>query len=42
MISIENLSKKFETTLSLDAVNLTLSKGDSIALMGANGAGKPH
>ena len=40
MITIENLTKKFETTLSLDAVNLTLSKGDSIALMGANGAGK--
>ena len=40
MIIIENLTKKFENTLSLDAVNLTLSKGDSIALMGANGAGK--
>jgi len=40
MITIENLTKKFEKTLSLDAVNLTLSKGDSIALMGANGAGK--
>ena len=40
MITIENLTKKFETTLSLDAVNLTLAKGDSIALMGANGAGK--
>ena len=40
MITIENLTKKFETTLSLDEVNLSLKKGDSIALMGANGAGK--
>jgi len=40
MIQIKNLTKKFENTLSLDAVNLTLTKGDAIALMGANGAGK--
>jgi len=40
MIRIENLTKKFETTLSLDTINLKLSKGDAIALMGANGAGK--
>ena len=40
MIQIENLSKIFDKTRSLEAVNLTLSKGDSIALMGANGAGK--
>jgi len=40
MITIENLTKKFEKTLSLDNVTLTFEKGDSIALMGANGAGK--
>ena len=40
MITIKNLSKKFEKTLSLDSVSLELVKGDAIALMGANGAGK--
>lgn len=40
MINIENLSKKFEKTLSLDSITLLFKKGDAIALMGANGAGK--
>jgi len=40
MIQIQDLTKKFEKTLSLDHVTLTFEKGDAIALMGANGAGK--
>jgi len=40
MISIKNLTKKFDATLSLDDVSLDMTQGDSIALMGANGAGK--
>lgn len=40
MIDIQELTKKFGSTLSLDAVTLSMNVGDSIALMGANGAGK--
>ena len=40
MIAINNLTKKFGSTLSLDSVNINFNKNDSIALMGANGAGK--
>jgi len=40
MIRIDNLTKKFGSTISLDSVNIEFNKNDSIALMGANGAGK--
>ena len=40
MIKIDNLTKKFGSTLSLDGVTLRFNRDDSIALMGANGAGK--
>lgn len=40
MIKIENLTKKFGSTISLDSINIEFHKNDSIALMGANGAGK--
>jgi len=40
MIQIENLSKKFDKTFSLDNVTLSFKRGDAVALMGANGAGK--
>ncbi len=40
MIEIENLTKKFGKTVSLDNVTVTFNRGDAIALMGANGAGK--
>lgn len=40
MVSINNLTKKFGSHISLDNVSCTFSKNDSIALMGANGAGK--
>ena len=40
MIKVINLSKKFGSHLSLDAVNIEFNVNDSVALMGANGAGK--
>ncbi len=40
MIEVDNLTKKFGKTVSLDAVSVTFNRGDAIALMGANGAGK--
>jgi len=40
MIKINNLTKKFDSSLSLDNVSCQFNKNDSIALMGVNGAGK--
>ena len=40
MIKINNLTKKFGSHVSLDAINCEFNKNESIALMGANGAGK--
>lgn len=40
MIKIDNLTKKFGSSLSLDKVTCKFEKNDYIALMGANGAGK--
>lgn len=40
MIKINNLTKKFGSSVSLDSVTCSFAKNDSIALMGANGAGK--
>ncbi|MCP4371568.1 MAG: ATP-binding cassette domain-containing protein, partial [Deltaproteobacteria bacterium] len=40
MIKIKNLTKKFGKTPILDSINLTVQRGDRIALIGPNGAGK--
>lgn len=40
MIKINNLTKKFGSTVSLDNISLEFSINDHVALMGANGAGK--
>ena len=40
MIKINNLTKKFGSSISLDRVTCEFNKNDSIAIMGANGAGK--
>lgn len=40
MIRIENLTKKFGKTPVLDSINLTVKRGDRVALIGSNGAGK--
>ena len=40
LVSARNVSKKFMGTKVLDDVNLTIGKGDRVAMMGPNGAGK--
>ncbi|MDB5250763.1 MAG: transporter related protein [Segetibacter sp.] len=40
MILATNVTKKFGKLLALDAINLSLNKGESIALIGPNGSGK--
>lgn len=40
MIKINNVTKKFGKTISLDSVSLEFNKKDCVALMGPNGAGK--
>ena len=40
MIKVNNLTKKFGSSISLDNINCEFKKNDYIALMGANGAGK--
>jgi len=40
MIKIKNLTKRFGTTTVLDKMNLSIERGDRVALIGPNGAGK--
>jgi ABC-2 type transport system ATP-binding protein len=40
MIKIKNLTKKFGKTPVLDSINLSVNRGDRVALIGPNGAGK--
>lgn len=40
MITISNLSKRFDHRAVLDAIDLAIGDGDRIALVGSNGAGK--
>ncbi len=40
MIEMKNITKSFGSNLVLDDVNLTLHKGEILALLGENGAGK--
>lgn len=39
-LEISSLHKKFDTTLALDSVNLTVQDGEFFGLLGKNGAGK--
>jgi ABC-2 type transport system ATP-binding protein len=40
MIKTENLSKKFNTTLAVDNLNLEVQEGEVFGFLGPNGAGK--
>jgi ABC-2 type transport system ATP-binding protein len=40
MIQTENLSKKFNTTLAVDGLNLQVEEGEVFGFLGPNGAGK--
>jgi ABC-2 type transport system ATP-binding protein len=40
MIKTENLSKKFNTTLAVDNLNLEVNEGEVFGFLGPNGAGK--
>lgn len=39
-IRIENLTKKYKDVTAVDALNLSISKGELFSLLGVNGAGK--
>ena len=39
-VSISGLTKRYQTTVALDALNLTLEAGQIVGLMGENGCGK--
>ena len=40
MIRIENLTKRYKDVVAVDGLNLTVDKGELLALLGVNGAGK--
>jgi len=40
MIQVSNLTKKFDSNISLDNISVDFNKNDYVALMGPNGAGK--
>jgi len=40
LVRIEQLTKRFGSTLAVDNLNLTISKGEFFTIIGPNGAGK--
>ena len=40
VLTVENMSKKFDETVLFDNVNFEVKKGDRVFIMGANGCGK--
>ena len=39
-IRIENLTKKYKDVVAVDALDLSVRKGELLSLLGVNGAGK--
>ena len=42
LLRLKNIRKSFNSVTVLEDINITLSKGEVIALVGENGAGKKH
>ncbi len=40
MIELEDLTKRYRTTLAVDGLSLTVHEGEALGILGANGAGK--
>ena len=40
ILKMQDITKRFPGVLALDKVNITLNKGEILALVGENGAGK--
>lgn len=40
MIEINNLTKRFDSLLVLDSINLSIKKGETVAIIGPSGSGK--
>jgi ABC-2 type transport system ATP-binding protein len=40
VVAVENLSKRFESVLAVDAIDFVIERGSTTALLGGNGAGK--
>lgn len=40
MIEIKNLTKRFDKVTAVDNMNLTISEGSVVGLVGSNGSGK--
>ena len=40
MIEIKNLSKQFKNNVVLDGIDLSINKGDVVAIIGPSGTGK--
>ena len=38
-ITIENLTKKYENTVAVENLNLSIKQGELVAILGGNGAG---
>ena len=42
LLRLKNIRNSFNSVTVLEDINITLSKGEVIALVGENGAGKAH
>ena len=40
LLELININKKYNTDLGIENINITLNKGESLAVMGRSGSGK--